>query len=161
MMYISMICNVSSETKNYYEYVRVRTQQNNIVVLFFFCCFFFFCAFLPCWCFVVLCSGHTLGLHKNIRPLVLPSPLPAYTPCVHICCYSEHPLNSFDAFIQTGMQESTHKAPKSAPPALLGIDRMQLTLRATRRINTPRRFALGSGSVCLVAENPTCSVPAL
>ena len=35
--------------------------------------------------------------------------------------------------------------------------RMQLNLHATRR-NTPRRFALGARDVCLVGENPTCSV---
>ena len=27
--------------------------------------------------------------------------------------------------------------------------------------NTSRRFALGASNVCLVRENPTCSVPAL
>ena len=45
---------------------------------------------------------------------------------------------------------------KSAAQAILS--RMQLTLHATRRI--PHVFALGASDVCLVDENPTCSVPA-
>ena len=57
-------------------------------------------------------------------------------------------------------QQSTHKVPKSASQAVLS--RMQLTFHATRRTppNTSRRFVLGASNVCLVGENPTCSVPA-
>ena len=38
---------------------------------------------------------------------------------------------------------------------------MQLTIHATRRKNTPPRFALGASNACLVRQNPTCSEAAL
>ena len=52
-------------------------------------------------------------------------------------------------------EESRHKVPKSVLRAELG--RMQCTLHAIRR----PPHALGASNVCLVGENPTCSVPAL
>ena len=51
------------------------------------------------------------------------------------------------------------------PPASAGVrltsgswmDAVQLSLDSPK---TSRRFALGARNVCLVGENPTCSVPA-
>ena len=78
------------------------------------------------------------------------------------------------------VQDCTHKMGKSASQAVLSrmqltlhatlntsgksasqavLRRMQLTLHAT--LNTSHRLALGSRDVCLVGENPTCSVPSL
>ena len=80
-----------------------------------------------------------------------------------VCCLflSSNPspgkqINSFDAVIHT--QESTHQVPKSASQAVL--TKTQLALYASRR-TTSRRFALGVSNVCLIGENPTCSVPTL
>ena len=67
-------------------------------------------------------------------------------------------LNSFDAVIHIIFEKVRSRVPKSAPQAVLS--RMLLTLHATRR--TPQgasRFC--ATNVCLVGENPTCSVPAL
>ena len=44
----------------------------------------------------------------------------------------------------------------------LVLSRIQLTAHPScDSPNTSRRFALGASDVCLVGENPTCSVPAL
>ena len=54
-------------------------------------------------------------------------------------------------------QESRRKVPKSVLRADLG--RMQCTHHATRR-TTHGASQLGASNVCLIDENPTCSVPA-
>ena len=89
------------------------------------------------------------GTHAAAIYMVAPSPsLEVVTP---------EKTNKFDDVMH--MQESARKVRKPTSQAVLS--RMQLALHATRRTPFARRCALGTRDVCLIDENPTCSVPEL
>ena len=76
---------------------------------------------------------------------------------IHCCLWSGHTRKRSNALALSSISKKVSTRPKSVLRAVLG--RMQFTLHATHR--TPHGASrLAASNVCLVGENPTCSVPA-
>ena len=99
--------------------------------------------------------------HGGMRSLTPPPPTRQVHSNAHCCFWSGHSENKVTLGRCVGAvihkHENRHKVPKSVLRAVFGRSGSHPSCDSS---NTSRRLALVASNVCLLGENPTCSVPA-